>query len=214
MMNTSIAHKNKISTFVLDDAEKVAAIHRECFLHYFSTKLGSDFCVAMYRLYAVKKEAFGFVVKRNRECLGFVVGGNSDIHHQINKMLRIKAATKMFMRPKLVFEVLCEKAQRIIKKDKAVPKSQPLSAGGKKIDRSSAAKLVLIGVKEDARGTGAAAELMQSFFEEAKIRGFNSVILTVSRDNLRARRAYEKAGWILIDKGRESVEYYIKTLGE
>jgi ribosomal protein S18 acetylase RimI-like enzyme len=82
-------------------------------------------------------------------------------------------------------------------------------AFGEKADKKKHAKLVLIGIKETARGTGAAAELMQAFRQEAARRGFERVTLVVSRDNSRARAAYEKNGWTLRDEGGESVEYCI-----
>jgi RimJ/RimL family protein N-acetyltransferase len=73
--------------------------------------------------------------------------------------------------------------------------------------KMNASKLFLIGISQSGRGTGGAGLLIDAFTNEAFQRGFESVILTVHRDNLRARAAYEKSGWVLNDRGGEAVEY-------
>lgn len=189
------------------DAKEIATLHRQVFPDYSSTKLGLNFCTELYRSYATTEGAFGFVIRRGGECAGFVVGGNKATHNQINRELRGKAAAAMLWRPGLAVKAAVEKLSKFLPKAKLAPKT--LTPSAKKNDKNRAAKLILIGVKEIARGTGAATELMQAFRSEAARRGFETIVLIVRRDNARARAAYEKAGWVLIDKGGESVEYYI-----
>lgn len=211
-MKITSGHENGIKPIELQDAKGVAIIHRECFPHYFSTKLGLGFCTHLYRAYTETDGSFGFVIWRNGERVGFVVGGKSNIQAQINRALRKNAAVAMFMRPKLVFKMISNKLSKILQKTKTTTTIHIVP--GEKTDKSCAAKLVLIGVKETVRGTGAATELMQAFCNEAMQGGFEIITLVVSRDNLRARAAYEKARWTLTDKGGESVEYYIDVTGK
>jgi ribosomal protein S18 acetylase RimI-like enzyme len=49
---------------------------------------------------------------------------------------------------------------------------------------------------EHAKGTGLAQALMDWALAEARARGFEDVVLTVYVDNHRARRLYEKAGFV------------------
>lgn len=212
-MKIMSGHENGIKPIELQDAKGVAIIHRECFPYYFSTKLGLGFCTHLYRAYTETEGSFGFVIWRNGARVGFVVGGKSNIHAQINRALRKNAAVAMFMRPKLVFKMISNKLSKILQKTKTTTTKMHI-VSGEKTDKSRAAKLVLIGVKETVRGTGAATELMQAFCNEAMHRGFEIITLVVSRDNLRARAAYEKAGWTLTDKSGESVEYYVDAAGK
>lgn len=195
------------------DAKKVAAIHREVFPDYPSTKLGENFCTELYQSYAKTEGAFGFVLRRGGECVGFVAGGGPGVHEQINQTLRGKAATALLTRPALVAETISDRLPKMFRKAKPSANGSVALNGsvslGEKVDEKRAAKLVLIGVKESARGTGAAAELMQAFRDEAERRGYEKVTLVVSRDNARARAAYEKNGWTLMSEGGESVEYCI-----
>lgn len=192
------------------DAKDVAAIHQQVFPDYSSTKLGLNFCAELYRLYAETEGAFGFVVWSGGERVGFVAGGVPGIHDRINQAMRGKAAIAMLTRPSLVIETFRSKLSRIFRKAKPPKKSHIPS--GEKFNKSRAVKLVLIGVKETARGTGAAAKLMQAFCNEAASQGFERVMLVVNRDNKRARAAYEKGGWTLNDEGGESVEYHVAAV--
>lgn len=201
---------DSVSRLESSDAKDVAAIHQQVFPDYSSTKLGLNFCTELYRLYAETEGAFGFVIWSGGERVGFVAGGVPGIHDRINKALRGKAAIAMLTRPSLVIKTFRSKLPRIFRKAKPAAKSRAPS--GEKFNKSHAVKLVLIGVKETARGTGAAAKLMEAFCNEAALQGFEKVMLVVSRDNKRARAAYEKGGWTLNDEGGESVEYYIAAV--
>lgn len=201
------------------DAKNVAVLHREVFPDYPSTKLGENFCTELYQSYAKTEGAFGFILRRGGECVGFVAGGIPGVHEQINQTLRGRAATALLTRPALASETISDRLSKIFRKTKpSANGSAPLNGSAsfdKKVDVKRAAKLVIIGVKESARGTGAAAELMRAFREEALHRGFETIFLVVRRDNERARAAYEKSGWTLIDRGKEeAVEYFTMTSPE
>jgi ribosomal protein S18 acetylase RimI-like enzyme len=192
------------------DAKHIALIHQQVFPDYPSTKLGLLFCTELYRLYAKTEGAFGFVIWHGGERVGFVAGGNFRIHEQIIHALSGKAAVAMLVRPQIAIKTISKKLSKIFHRGKNISKAQLSS--NEKLSKNRVAKLVLIGVKENARGTGAAIQLLQSFCCEAKHRGFESVTLSVRSDNVRARAAYEKAGWIIGDNGGESVEYNITII--
>lgn len=51
-------------------------------------------------------------------------------------------------------------------------------------------------VDEEAKGIGLAQSLLAWALDEARARGFHDIVLTVYVDNHRARRLYEKAGFV------------------
>ena len=70
------------------------------------------------------------------------------------------------------------------------PPSLPIEANG------PAAELKQFYVRGPWHGSGAAAEMMNWVLEEARRRGAKEVFLSVFIDNLRARRFYERHGFI------------------
>ena len=191
------------------DAEEVASIHSNAFPHYFSTELGLAFCTNLYRSYATTDGAFGFVLWRAGKRVGFVVGGVSDIHNKIKRKLLIHTIAATLKRPTFSLHLVREELPIIFRKVVRLIFASKLP--GDEVDKSRSADLVLLVVNETARGSGAVGELMEAFVNEAANRGFENVMLTVSRNNDRARRAYEKTGWVLNDNGGDSVEYYFST---
>lgn len=189
------------------DASAIAALHRRLFPEYRSTSLGPRFCARMYRRYATTDGAFGFVIWRGGERAGFVVGGGPGVHARINRSLRGAAAAALAMRPALAWKSVTGSLSLRVSKGRRMSSSHSVPHPR----HQRAAKLVLIGVKENARGTGAAAELLDAFREEAARRGFDTVCLVVNRNNARARASYAKAGWACQDNGGQSVEYHRAT---
>ncbi|HEX6127084.1 MAG TPA: GNAT family N-acetyltransferase [Pyrinomonadaceae bacterium] len=190
-----------------EDSIEVAKIHRKVFDDTPSARLGYEYCRQLYALYATEANAFGHVLLQDGEAVGFVVGGDTNTHDAISSKLRRQAALSSVVRPELLFSLAGKVVKRTLRK--RPPSSTPTTApkrdgGGRRVS-----KLFLIGILEKARGTGGARQLLDSFVDHAFSLGFDSVVLNVLRTNSRARKAYEKAGWVLNDRGGESVEYYI-----
>jgi ribosomal protein S18 acetylase RimI-like enzyme len=194
-----------VRPFGLDDHRDVAALHRKIFPETPSAQLGKRYCRQLYQAYASEADAFGFVLWRGTERVGFVVGGTNDIHEIITRQLRSTAAVSLLSHPKLLISYFGKLRALITPKRKAAGKNSVSTKPS--IEKTS--KLFLIGIDETARGSGGAGSLMNSFMTRAFELGFDKVLLIVHRDNLRARAAYEKSGWVLNDKGGEAVEYYI-----
>ena len=55
-------------------------------------------------------------------------------------------------------------------------------------------------VEEQYRGQGVGTKLMQKVIELAKNRGVDSIDLNVNKDNIQAKKLYEKAGFIKTNK--------------
>lgn len=191
------------------DSKAIAVMHREIFPDTPSSKLGANYCREMFRLYAAEKEAFGYVLLGGDEYLGYVVGGGPNAHQMITKKLRMKAIAAFLARPKYLIASVPRVFNAISKRTAGVPKVSP--SIDVPTEQVRVAKLFLIGMKESARGTGGAGQLMNAFVSEAFSRGFDRVKLIVYRGNARARAAYEKNGWVLNDKGGESVEYFVSS---
>ena len=71
--------------------------------------------------------------------------------------------------------------------------------------------LVGIGVAKDDMGTGMAALLMNQFINEATEKGYDYARLSVYTSNARARKFYEKMGW-LPEHSQTAVMGYYKKL--
>lgn len=82
---------------------------------------------------------------------------------------------------------------------------------GESRDEAGKGELAAIYVLPDAWGSGAGSALMASALEE--LRGYSSATLWVLEDNPRARRFYEREGWIL-DGGRREEEFLGVTVVE
>ena len=78
-------------------------------------------------------------------------------------------------------------------------------------DEPGKGELFAIYVLPEAWGSGAGSALMTSALEA--LRGFSSATLWVLEDNPRARRFYEREGWIL-DGGRRDEEFLGVTVAE
>jgi ribosomal protein S18 acetylase RimI-like enzyme len=82
---------------------------------------------------------------------------------------------------------------------------------GESRDEAGKGELFAIYVLPEAWGSGAGSALMESALEE--LRGYSSATLWVLEDNPRARRFYEREGWLL-DGGRREEELLGVTVTE
>lgn len=71
--------------------------------------------------------------------------------------------------------------------------------------RAPRAQLWMLNAHPDAFGTGAATELHRAVVDVFEARGCASAYLWVARDNPRARRFYEREGWVA--DGAEQAEH-------
>lgn len=193
------------------DVDAVAALHRAVFPAYDSTRLGTGFCRALYGRWVEHPEAFGFVALHEGRPAGFVAGGAEGVHEAVNASLRRRALAALALRPHLLLGARTfRRIGRALRRRTSAPAAAAASAPRAETREAvPTARLVLIGVAAEARGTGAARALMDAFAAEARRRGFARLTLGVARENARARAAYEKAGWTLVDDGGESVEYVL-----
>jgi ribosomal protein S18 acetylase RimI-like enzyme len=201
--------KDGIHPIIAQDILALAQIHRKIFADYRSSKLGVRFCKKMFTAYVSDPGAIGFLLWRGGKRVGYVVGGADSLHQKVNSRLRNEAIKAILARPWfLVKEVYVRVLNRLKKytshKPKPVANNNPAQSKKKK-----SAKLILIGLVEEARGTGAAAELLNAFVNRAKELGYAEVNLMVASNNKRAQAAYEKAGWKLVDSSGDSYRYGI-----
>ena len=82
---------------------------------------------------------------------------------------------------------------------------------GSSLDEPGKGELYAIYVLPEGWGTGAGSALMASALEA--LRGYPSATLWVLEDNPRARRFYEREGWIL-DGGRRDEDFLGVTVAE
>lgn len=204
----------------VEDADSVSALHgRVGFRNDLTWKLGADFCARMYRAYCREPSGFGFIAWRGGARVGFVIGCLPESHRSISRSLMKRAIIAALRHPTiLASKSVLERAAHLAVHPRYTHRHRSRGAAPTTDSRSlqvAAVKLVRIGVIEAARGTGVSRELLSAFVAEAAQRGYRTATLMVARDNLRARRAYERAGWIAVDRDiqSEGMEYFIDLSG-
>jgi ribosomal protein S18 acetylase RimI-like enzyme len=72
------------------------------------------------------------------------------------------------------------------------------SASGKENLNHGAIELTYIGVRPEQKGKGLGNELLNSFIEASRLKGYRSVVLSVEKENSPAVSLYQKAGFKII----------------
>lgn len=171
-----------------NDIGQLTNVHAEVFPESRSTRLGRNYLASFYR-WLVTPPCFGIGAFDNNTMIGFVVGTPEHYSRAQLRAVGPALARAMVLRPWLLFDngirfVLGNRLNRV-RREAPVAK---VSDGG--------CVLLSIGVSAKATGAGVGSALMKGFEEAARERGFTHMRLSVLNSNARARRVYEKAGWV------------------
>ena len=175
----------------------IARCHVACFADQFTSRMGLRFTRDFYQCYLNRPGGVAFAaLDKGGQVVGLVAGGEQGIRSEfIAKAARhyfgtilLKFLTDRVVRSALVKRLLRPRGERDA--GSAWPDGQD----------TSLAKLQVICVRADHRGTGLAARLMLHFYEAAKQAGYRATYLSVAPDNLRAIAFYDKVGWTIIHR--------------
>lgn len=185
------------------EAAEVAALHRAVFPDYESSRLGPAFCERLLNAYSVRTDAFVLVTGGDGGPItGYLVGCPPSVQRAVNDQLALRGALAYAARavrsPAQVAAGLgsaWKRARRVVGQKVGRSSAPAPPPDADEPVRGSDARVVLIGVLPEARGTGAADALLAGFALRARHRGAQRADLVVEAGNDAARRCYERNGW-------------------
>jgi ribosomal protein S18 acetylase RimI-like enzyme len=192
----------------LEDVAELVAVHQEAFPDFFLTLLGPRFLRRFYAAVVRHPKALGFIARRDRHAIGFVVGPTEPAGFFRALLLQegvgfcLDAIPALLRHPVFV-------ARRLWRG--ATYRGEAPAMPGKSALVSS------IAVLPSASGAGVGAELLGAFCDAAAERCVDSVYLVTDRDyNPGANAFYRKAGFVLDcelprSDGR-TMNRYVRTL--
>lgn len=183
---------------LLDDA---AGVHLEAFRGYMNAQLGRGYAKAFLRWFTRAPQGVALAALENGRVAGYVVGAPAGYDRAMTRALIWVVARAFALRPWLLLQRRF--LERIARRARSVP--QP------PVETGAVMSLVGIGVAEAGQGSGVGRVLMEEFERRARQHGMTSMRLSVYADNERARRLYERAGWI-VERTEANALYYRRAL--
>ena len=191
-----------------EDVAGMATCHADAFPGRGTSSMGDGWLRFLYQFYLDADMNVSMVaVGSNGEIEGIAVGGDKKLFGQYRKAsarrFPLRLAWRTIVDPAVRRPVLnLLKGMITPKRGNSVPATtaDPGMAG-----------LLSIGVRPRTRGSGLAGQLIGGFERQCMELGFSSAQLSVADSNERARRFYEKAGWVAEDRKDGSSVVYRKT---
>ncbi len=167
-----------------EDAKRVAEIHRDSIKTGFLSSLGVPFLTELYKNMARSPNAFVLVYRTPEGNIeGFVSASTNVKGFYRDFVLKNFLKVTILLLPRVFNLKTLKKILETL--------MYPVSEGD-----LPEAELLSIAVTEKMRGKGAAKRLFNAFVEEMRRRGIKTFKVTVSENNLRANRFYEKVGFV------------------
>ena len=173
----------------VEEAPQFAALQRRVFPDFNSSKLGQGFCTALYRVYALRADAYGFGAWRGAALLGLFIACHRDVEAEIQRSLRGRALLALLLRPHL----LCNRA--VVARGLRVVRRRCGAHAEAPVDETCI-RFITMGVAPEARRLGLATRLSEATQAEALRRGFRFAEAWVYATNHVTRRHWEKMGWV------------------
>ena len=191
------------------EMDKIAQVHMKCFEGYFLTSFGEKLIQKYYEEFFREKELF-VIAEEDGAIIGFVMGylKGSRARSNFEKNNRRELAKNLIIRclkfDKLAIKKCFAKLINILKKTKTTVSNQT--------NEENIGDLLSICVLPQWRGNNVAGEIVKKFEDLLKENGVTTYTLSVLKDNMRARRFYEKLGFEICRESKDEVKY-IKNIG-
>ena len=191
----------------------LAICHRLCFPKTLSDKLGIAYIAKTFDWFLQGENKFLFHIENEQGkiigyCGGFVSQGVGDgsssgmLQHAFKE-----AIIGIIKKPWLVFNKEVMAAYPFIFKNikrKIFPSTYKKIFIKYTTEEKKYAGLVVIGVHPVYRGKGIYDELVNNFFEQAKLKGAVGANLSVKKNNARGIGAYKKFGWEVFQENKDT----------
>ena len=202
----------------LQDLKLISECHQLCFANSFSIKLGEAYTRKSLEWFLAGENRFIFHIIHENEVVGYCGGfisrfvGDGSTSGMLQYAMK-QAIVGVLRKPWLLFHnelwpfypIICKNIFRKIfvrKKSKSLLKSEILFAD----EFIKRAGIVVIGVHPFHRGKGLFDKLIKEFEKQAFLKETYSFYLSVKKNNKRAIRAYEKAGWQISKEHSSSLD--------
>ena len=199
----------KVIAFNNSHLDQVTELHMWAFKDHLNVLLGKRY-IREFLNWFIKADGTVNVVgiDDSENITGYIVGAGWGYQKNMNKSLLGIAAVEMLKRPWIFFhrkilQSIWLRSKTILGLNKFIETTKEKYAG-------KIISLVGIGVSEKAMGSGIAALMMDKFTELARQKNYDYARLSVYRSNDRARRFYEKMGWIAEESNAAVMGYYKK----
>lgn len=199
----------KVVAFSNDQMDEVVNLHMWAFKDHLNVLLGKRYIKAFLHWFIKKEGAVNVVgIDDNGKTAGYIVGAPWGYQQGMNKDLMNVAAVEMIKRPwiffhKKILQSVWLRSKTMLGLNKFIATTQG-KYSGKMIS------LVGIGVSQAAMGSGIAGLMMEAFTENARQQQYDYARLSVYKNNERARKFYEKMGWIPEESNTPVMGYYKK----
>lgn len=185
----------------------MATCHADAFPGRGTSSMGDEWPRFLYQFYLDADRNVSMVaVGSNGEIEGIAVGGDPKLFGQYRKasarQFPFRLAWMTIVDPAVRRPVL-NLLKGIMTPKRGDPRPTPPAD-------PDMAGLLSIGVRPRTRGSGLAVRLIERFERRCVELGFSSAQLSVADSNERARRFYEKAGWVAEDQKNHSSVLYRK----
>ena len=170
-----------------DQLKQLAQLHHSV-MHTLLADLGLPMILRYYQTARSDNSVVGIcTLDRSKKIIGWAMG--SPRPDRINSALRspllwfaFQILRVLFTRPIIFFQLI----------------SSVLSSSAETEMKSDGIELTYIGVAADQRGKGVGKVLLNAFIEMSRKAGYQSLILSVEKDNEPAIALYQKAGFKII----------------
>ncbi len=191
------------------DIAELAQIHCQAFPQSRSTQLGILYVRKMFKWFIKYQPSLGYVAKQDHRIVGYVVGAIGGYGRKLFRYALVEIAIGLITHPRLwAKESTFSLWKSYLRGLRPNHRNTKTGNGGNQGQPISAA-LAGIGVHPEKRGLGVGKALVQEFEIAAKNGGAETLTLSVSTNNLEARRLYEHCGWVQDneDPATRSVHY-------
>lgn len=193
----------------LEDLPQIVEIHFRCFKseEHLATLLGRRFINRMYRWFAESSRAVSVCCEADGKIVGFATASDGPYYRLVLKENKMHALLAVLARPWLFLHPLLWK--RFLSMARGTDELEQWIAS-----QPNAGYCGLIAVKPEWRKAGAARAMNMFLFEEARKRGWASLVAVIYADNPASREMTEKLGYepksFQVESGRKVV--MVKTL--
>lgn len=192
-------------------------------LHSFSSQnrtvqLGKDFAKAKIRWFLTRFPNLSLVCEQHNEVVGFVVGADPSYGFQLFWDIWPQVVKALITHPWLILRpgVISDAGVYIKSLRRKLPIRRTSASTSSDLIKSQSVSqkritLAEIAVQPSCRKQGVGGKLLRAFEQQASSSGADFLRLTTKKNNVAARKAYERAGWTIY-LARDGKAYYKKII--
>lgn len=192
----------------IEDMNKIAKVHVQCFKDYFLTSFGQELISKYYEEFFLEENLFVIALNDENEIIGFAMGylHGSKAREKFEKKYRYTLAKNLIFRC-IKFEKLALRKCLLRTKDILMSKLQKMEPMREVNALQTSGELLSICVLPQWRGLDIAQNLIFEYEKLLLEKGVQNYSLTVLCENARACNFYEKCGFVLTHKTKSEMVY-------